>query len=166
MRAFLLREGDRTRVVTPYVPEFVNDLKAEIPYYAKEFDRDSKHWIVDGEYEETALEVASRYFETTVVVSEAEALRRERAARASTSPPPPRPAHNAQQCLDEVRRLWREEAALHLLPDAPWDVVQAAYRALAKIHHPDLVGAAGHAAMVRVNGAYALLTKRRRGATA
>lgn len=39
MRAFLLREGDRIRVVTPYVPEFVADLKDEIPYYAKSFDR-------------------------------------------------------------------------------------------------------------------------------
>lgn len=169
MRAFLLREGDRVRVITPYVPEFVADLKEEIPYHAKSWDRDSRNWLVDGEYEETALDVASRYFETTVVVPEAEALRRERAARASASTasaPPPRPAHSGQQCLGEVRRLWREEAALFLLPDAPLTALQAVYRALAKLYHPDLAGGAGHDTMVRINAAYDLLSKRKREAGA
>lgn len=169
MRAYLLREGDRTRVITPYVPEFVSDLKAEIPYHAKDFDRDSKHWIIDGEYEDRALEVASRYFEATVVVPEAEALRRERAARAAgaaQAPPSSRPAHNATQCLGEVRRIWREEAELSVLPEALFAVIQAAYRALSKLTHPDVVGPSGHAAMVRINQAYDLLTKRHAGRSA
>lgn len=163
MRAFLMREGDRVRVVTPYVPEFVADLKEEIPYYAKSWDRDSKNWLVDGEYEETALEVASRYFETTVVVSEAEALRRERAARADSRPTPPPSPHGTDECASRVRQVWREEAELYLLPGAPISVIQAAYRAVSKLVHPDLAGAGNHARMVAVNKAYDLLVKRAGG---
>jgi hypothetical protein len=160
VRAFLLREGDRVRVVTPYVPEFVADLKEEIPYYAKTWDRDSKNWLVDGEYEETALEVASRYFETTVVISEADALRRERAARSASAPPRPEPPHSSTRCAEIVRSVYREEAELYLLPGAPLAVVQAAYRAVSKLVHPDLAGSSSHARMVAVNRAYDFLVKR------
>jgi hypothetical protein len=164
MRAFLMREGDRVRVVTPYVPEFVADLKEEIPYYAKTWDRESKNWLVDGEYEETALEVATRYFETTVVVAEAEALRRERAARAASAPPPrPDAAHSTARCAEVVRSVYREEAELYLLPGAPLAVIQAAYRAVSKLVHPDLAGESSHARMVAVNRAYDLLVKRTEG---
>lgn len=166
MRAYLLKDGDRVRVITPYVADFVTDLKAEIPYYAKEFDRDSKHWLVDGEYEDTILEVSSRYFETAVMVTEADALRRERAARAAAErqqAPPPSP-HDADECARRVRGVWREEAELYLLPGAPLSVIEAAYRAVAKLFHPDLIGSGGHARMVAVNRAYEALRKRTGGA--
>jgi hypothetical protein len=167
VRAFLLREGDRTRVVTPYVPEFVEDLKAEIPYYAKQFDRESKHWVVDGEYEDTALEIASRYFEAIVVVPEAEALRREQAARMSARPSPQQAPHGSDVCVRVVRTVWQEEAELYLLPGAPYAVIQAAYRALAKTLHPDVSKATDATAiMVRLNRAYETLTRRHRAATA
>ena len=168
MRAFLLREGDRIRVVTPYLAEFVADLKADVPYYAKDFDRESKHWLVDGEYEEMVREIADRYFETTVVVSEAEALRRERAARASAAPPPPpqQSLHDTNECARRVRVMWREEAELFLLPGAPFEVIQAAYRAVAKLFHPDLVGSGGHERMVAINKAYSVLERRAKGASA
>lgn len=164
MRAYLLREGDRVRVITPYVAEFVTDLKAEIPYYAKDFDRDSKHWLVDGEYEEALAEVASRYFETAVVIPEAEALWRERAARASAPPPKPQPPHDTDECARRVRIRWQEEAELYLLPGAPLAVIEAAFRAVAKLVHPDLVGPSGHARMVAVNRAYEALKQKIRGA--
>ena len=165
MRAYLLREGDRVRVITPYVPDFVTDLKAEVPYYAKDFDRDSRHWLVDGEYEETVIEVAGRYFETAIVIPEAEALRRERAARAAAPPPPSAPApHDTNECARRVRAMWCEEAELYVLPGAPLSVIKAAFRAVAKLCHPDLIGPSGHARMVAVNRAYEALRKRIGGA--
>jgi hypothetical protein len=45
--------------------------------------------------------------------------------------------------------------ALHLLPTAPPELVTAAYRALAQLHHPDRGGDA--AAMVQLNQAVAIL---------
>jgi len=45
--------------------------------------------------------------------------------------------------------------ALHLLPTAPVEVVQAAHRALVKLHHPDLASDehSAHSAMVTINQA-------------
>ncbi len=44
---------------------------------------------------------------------------------------------------------------LHLLPSAPPEVVQAAHRALVKMHHPDVSGGehSAHSAMVTINQA-------------
>jgi hypothetical protein len=108
----------------------------------------------------------SEYFEVEHIVTKAEAIRQAvaaaQAARQGASAT--RPAHNAQQCLGEVKRLWREEAELHVLPDTPWPVIESAFRALAKLTHPDKVGPSGHARMVAVNRAYELLKKRIGGA--
>jgi hypothetical protein len=162
MRAFIYREEDRLRVVTPYVREFVDDLKARIPYHARGFDPEAKHWLIDRDYEEDLETVMSDYFDVTTVVSEAEALRRERAARVAGAAqrPAPEPTHNVEECARRVRHLHQEEAALYLLPGAPWKVVQAAYRALATLLHPDVAGAGSHAEMVRINRAYETLERR------
>ena len=52
---------------------------------------------------------------------------------------------------------------LHVQPDAPAEVIKAAYRALMTIHHPDKGGDANKASLV--NEAYTVLadTKRRAG---
>ncbi len=57
-----------------------------------------------------------------------------------TPPPPPRP-----KPVDPY-------TALHLLPSAPAELVKAAYRTLAQIHHPDRGG--DTEAMQRINDAY------------
>lgn len=165
MRAYLLREGSRIRVITPYVPDFVSDLKTEIPYYARSFEPEGKCWLIDAEREEEILDVTSRYFDPLFVVTEAEALRRERAAKASTPPPSSSPSgHGSAECLRIVRGVWQEEAELHLLPGAPLSLVEAAWRAMAKLFHPDLVGPGGHTRMVAINRAYETLRKRVGGA--
>ena len=53
-------------------------------------------------------------------------------------------------------------AALWLRPGAPPEVVRAAYRALAAVHHPDAGGDA--AVMRRLSGAYAALCRHGGGA--
>ncbi len=45
---------------------------------------------------------------------------------------------------------------LHLLPSAPPEVVQAAHRALVKLHHPDVAGGE-HASAVLINNAMATI---------
>ncbi len=68
-------------------------------------------------------------------------------------PPPPPP------------RSWQQQSAylgpyntLHLLPSAPPEVIKAAYRALAQLHHPDHGGS--NQAMQKINEAYELLAER------
>ncbi len=46
---------------------------------------------------------------------------------------------------------------LYLLPNAPLEVVKASYRALAKLHHPDVRG--DSAKMIEINRAYETLTQ-------
>jgi hypothetical protein len=48
---------------------------------------------------------------------------------------------------------------LHLLPDAPPEVVKAAYKALAKIHHPDLRG--DNEKMLEINRAFEAISQNR-----
>lgn len=167
MRAVLLREGDRIRAFAPYCPDFIADLKSEIPYHAKHWDGDARNWVVDGDYEEPLIEISERHFDVLIAVSELDSVRRERAARASAAPPPQaQPPHDTNECARRVRGIWREEAELYLLPGAPFSVIQAAYRAVAKLFHPDVAGSDGHARMVAVNRAYDTLERRSKGATA
>ena len=66
--------------------------------------------------------------------------------------PPPRPKAQAEDPY----------ATLHLLPTAPVEVVRAAFRALAGLHHPDRGGDGEH--MRRVNAAYEALEQRLKAA--
>lgn len=50
-------------------------------------------------------------------------------------------------------------ATLHVTPDADEAVITAAYRALARRHHPDLAGEAATAAMAALNQAWELIGK-------
>lgn len=49
-------------------------------------------------------------------------------------------------------------AALHLLPSAPPQLIKAAYRTLAQLHHPDLAGGDGEE-MRRINTAFEAITR-------
>lgn len=151
MRGFWVREVDRARLLTPYSAAFVDALKTAVPFRYLRWDQDTKSWVVRQPYIEDALRIAHDHYDEMVALEQAAGGVR------SSSAPPPRPAHNAQQCLSEVRRIWGEEAALGLLPDAPPSVVHAVYRALALLVHPDRGGS--HERMVEVNRAYELLKK-------
>lgn len=62
--------------------------------------------------------------------------------------PPPRPA--SAPPADPY-------AVLHLLPTAPAELVRAAYRVMAQLHHPDKGG--DDLTMKRINNAFEALTK-------
>lgn len=159
MRGFWVREVGGVRLLTPYVAEFVPALKEAVPFRYLHWDANAKSWVVKQPYVDSALTVAGEYYDRMTELS----LPGSDQGAAPSPPPGARPAHNIQQCLNEVRRVWGEEAALYLLPGAPWEVVQAAYRTLAKLYHPDTGSpAASHEAMSRVNGAYGLLSRRQR----
>lgn len=161
MRAYLLEEPDGIRVISPYNREFVDSLKAEIPRWARDFDMDSRTWLVDREYEDTLVSVVRRYysFDRLVTITEADNRANRAAARERASRPAPA-AHSTQQCLDHVRRIYREEAEVGVFPPAASEaIVRACYRARALQLHPDLAGSASHDAMVALNRAYETLLK-------
>jgi hypothetical protein len=57
--------------------------------------------------------------------------------------------HVDEQAADSLEAAF---ATLHLLPDAPLEVVRAAYKALARLHHPDYGGSVQR--MQSVNAAF------------
>lgn len=164
MRGFFVREDAGVRIVTPYDPDFVASLKEAVPYSYRSFDGTSKSWKVYEPYIETGLGVALTCFDDLEELYSESALEREtaKAFSAHRCPTAPAASHDTAECLRRVCAIYREEAALHVLPSAPFTVVQAAYRALAKLLHPDLGGAASHHAMVEINRAYEALDRRQR----
>jgi hypothetical protein len=49
----------------PYNEDFISDLKAAIPSYARQWNGARKVWIVAGEFWDQAEEVVLRYFTIT-----------------------------------------------------------------------------------------------------
>lgn len=70
--------------------------------------------------------------------------------RQKASPPPNEPSHDSPY------------AAMYLRDNAPNEVVDAVYRALAKLVHPDIIGPQGHERMQRLNLAYEAIKKLRK----
>jgi hypothetical protein len=169
--AVLLIEGSQARLVCPYNSDFLSEMKERTTYYARRYEAESRSWIFDLDQVDDVEDVASSYFTVRRVVSDQEAGRRvadavRRAREVWARETRPSGSHDSQECLRKVRGIWREEAELYLLPGAPFDVVRAAYRAVSKLFHPDMVGSDGHARMVAINNAYSALEKRSKGVSA
>lgn len=108
---------------TPYVPDFVDDLKSSLPKFSRKWDPDLKMWWVATEFVDRARAVLRRHYEldgTTTMVT-----------------------RNSDDSAWEI--LW-------LRPGAPFEVLRAAYRALAQLHHPDVGGDTRK--MQKINSAY------------
>jgi hypothetical protein len=72
----------------------------------------------------------------------------------------PEPQHHTPaECLAVVVASYPDHAALDVLPSASRRVIDGAYRAQAMDHHPDHAGPSSHQCMIRVNQAYAELTR-------
>ncbi len=111
----------RTEFLFPYDPAMVDDMKG-VPVAFRSYDPDKRLWTISVPYADRILDRFLRRFPHATVHEYASHER----TKASPPPPPPRPLHPDPY---EV---------LHLRPSAPPELVEAAARTLAKIHHPDL----------------------------
>jgi hypothetical protein len=92
-------------------------------------------------------------------------FKRVAAAPTKESPRPPTPprapprvvASGSFRWNPESGELWSPHAVLFLIPGAPIEVIRAAHRALAAIHHPDRGG--DPSKMVEINLAYDVLKR-------
>jgi hypothetical protein len=110
-------------------------LKAAIPYRFRDWDPARKVWTIEPAYADLAIEMLLAHF------PDAEIPLRGRTRTTPIAPPPGNPF-----------------AVLHLLPSAPPEVVDAAFRALAKKFHPDKGG--DPAVMRQLAEAHTVLTRR------
>jgi hypothetical protein len=134
-RVFAIRRSEgAVEVFAPYVPEYVGALKESVPYGYRTFNPEQKTWTIYPPYVNAATECVWRYFDAVEWLV-------------------PEQGHSSVS-LEEIRRRFPDHAVLHLLPDAPVNVIHSAYRALALEHHPDRAGADAHQRMVQLNLAY------------
>lgn len=134
----------------PFSQDLVADLKRQIPTHCRAWTPELKYWWIESDYVNLAARLAESYFDVEYIDAP-----RPQQHTSSAPPPPPRPLH-----LDPYETL-------HLLPSAPPELIEAAARALAKLHHPDLrpehEKALATMTMARINRAAEDL-RRRRGA--
>ena len=124
------------RFAFPFHRELIEALKESVPFRYRTYDPTKKEWLVESEYLDLAIDLLLEFF------PDADIPRR------------PRPkTHGHEASADEA--AFR---ALHLLPTAPAPLIEASYRVMARLNHPDVGGDAE--TMKRVNGAYAALKER------
>ncbi len=112
-----------------YDPDFIEALKDKIPGRSRRWLPEKKWWVFREEVMDQVLALAYIHVGRVVHVEP-----------------------------DEEEAPVEAYAELHLLPTAPPAVVAAAYKALAKLAHPDKGG--DKVKMQRINQAYAQLTHR------
>lgn len=117
-------------------PELIPRWKDAVPARYRSYDPDAKVWRFLGEYRALAATLFLAYF------PDADVPVRFR----TPSSPQARPASS-----DHFR-------ILHLRETAPVELIEGAYRILARINHPDRGGS--DEAMREINGAYAALRER------
>lgn len=140
------RTWDGCEVKFPFDLDVVEDLKAAIPARERRWRPETKTWFVTRPYVEFVANLLLRRFgdlEEVLAFTEPESPH-ERRGRFRPDPSPIRPTDAA----------YRE---LYLQSNAPAAVIEAAYRALAKLNHPDRGG--DDERMRAINLAYEALRK-------
>lgn len=127
----------------PYDAGVVDMLKTSIPARHRAWDPALKVWTVDAIYAAMAIRILKTAFPDASIIEGS------------------RPNFGRPEPIRSTDALYR---ALHLLPSAPPELVEAAYKALTKLNHPDRRPPAererANEAMVELNQAYGLLRDR------
>ena len=127
---------DEIECAIPYHADLIAAWKAAIPYVSRRFDPDTKAWRFWGKYEALAITLLLQFFPDAQIP-----------ARHQTSP------HSGKGRVGDEHFV-----ALHLLPSAPPQLVDSAFRCLAKLHHPDKGG--NSETMRRLTEAHEALSRR------
>jgi hypothetical protein len=122
--------------------EVIEELKDCIPSSYRRYSPDAKAWRIDSEYYLERWLDEVQWWDGVEV--EQRSSRSERQHHYQPPPPPPPPS-SRESAL----------ATLHLLPSAPPELIRAAHKALAFIHHPDRGGDLER--MKAVNNAFDIL---------
>lgn len=114
----LTRDG-HAELRFPYDAAFIERLKAAVPAYARTYSPESKTWTVVPAY----TDVAARLMLATFADVEIEG---------------PGPGRSSD--ADRVPHAGDAYVVLHLRETAPPELIVAAHKCLARLHHPDKGG--------------------------
>jgi hypothetical protein len=128
---FIDRGTNLVEVVAPYSPELVSLLKTRIPSISRQWNPDTKSWSIAPRCASTlTLSTGLLGFDIEWLTTKGS-------------------ASSTKQAAGDA-----DLAKLYILQGAPKEVVQAAYRALALLYHPDRAGYESTTRMQEVNRAY------------
>ena len=127
---------------TPYKESFIDAFKREIPHEYRCWEKGHKMWRVSPEYAFEVQNLLTFYYGGFQTVRPAELGLEPEAGHRRAAPAP-----------EQQKRSPYE--VLHLRESAPPELVRAAYKCLALLHHPDKGGSL--ADMQAINGAYEVL---------
>jgi hypothetical protein len=129
-------DEDEVRVKFAYNPAAVDAIKT-LPRQSRHWDGDEKTWFVDREYLDDLIELFESLGMTCANVHPPPHSRYQ-------TPPPGSPFNSSG---NGSAKHWD---TLWLKPGAPPEVVDAAYKALIRKHHPDAGGDATLATVINV----------------
>jgi hypothetical protein len=127
---------DELECTLPFHAELIAAWKREIPCGRRSYDPDTKAWRFWGGYEDLVLALLLARFPGADIPH----------TRRTRGESPTRTAGS------------NHFRVLHLRETAPVELIEASYRVLARLNHPDAGGS--HEAMQAINGAYAALRER------
>jgi hypothetical protein len=138
-------------LIHPYNKRFVTYISQGIkPMTRRRYDHENKHWLVHSTRLPQAIQAGKKYFDHVDYSSLPESLQI-------------KVVQFIEQCqkngpVEYVYIKRRPRAMLHVTDDAPPEVIKAAYKALAILHHPDHGGDQEH--FQRIQEAYEELIKK------
>lgn len=137
----------------PFSQEWVNLIKYRVPSLYRSWEPEERTWSIDSLYAKTALETLAMYFDVHLVSASRDDQRRNHSgfrnpfgdddpddygdSGGSGGGARTPPFKTSKEAVDLLAEMYPHHTALGLLPSVTWEVVQAAYRALAKLYHPD-----------------------------
>jgi len=133
----IVRRDGAVTLTFPFDGWLVDALKAEIPGHARTYAPDTRAWTIAPAYAGIAIRLMYQAFTDVEVID------------AAAGPGFDRGGDPREAAL----------VVLHLRPSAPPELVDAAYRTLARLNHPDRGG--DHDAMLALNQAYDAIGGRR-----
>ena len=136
--ARMVRTDDSWRVTFPFDRDVVESIKQLVPPHSRTYEPDERAWYVTPRYGDLIRKLLQSAF-VDVEIDEDETY---------YSPPPP-PTSSAPQTSYHV---------LYLQPAVPPELVESAYRTLARLHHPDAGGSTE--TMQRLNDAVSSIRRR------
>ena len=125
----IVRRDSAATLTFPFDAWLVDALKAEIPGHARTYAPDTRAWTIAPAYAGIAIRLMYQAFTDVEVID------------AAAGPGFDRGGDPREAAL----------VVLHLRPSAPPELVDAAYRTLARLNHPDRGG--DHDAMLALNQA-------------
>jgi hypothetical protein len=137
---------------TPYNANFVAELKALVPSDLRMWEGNEKRWYVFESFVKQVIDLAQEYWPDIDTD-----YYHEPAYGSGRGSQNQRQDTNQGQQATWTSNGSTDHDALYVKPNAPKEVITAAYKALAKLYHPDTGGDATR--MQTVNMAYERLKK-------